>query len=88
MLDIGCGTRVTVEFLVHEHSIWAMGIDSSSWNCVTQGRAQEVALRSLLGDAEALPFADESFEEGVLGVRTFTLFFLRLRKPSRNVIEF
>lgn len=64
-LDIGCGNGVTVEFLVHEHSIRAMGIDSSS-ALVSQGRAKNPALSLLVGDAEALPFADESFEAVLL----------------------
>ena len=61
MLDIGCGTGVTVEYLIREHSIRAVGIDSSSL-LVSRGRARDAALPLLLGDAEALPFADGSFD--------------------------
>jgi arsenite methyltransferase len=63
-LDVGCGTGVTVEFLIRERSIRALGIDSSSV-LVSQGKARKPGLPLFLGDAEALPFADESFE-GVL----------------------
>jgi len=61
VLDVGCGSGVTVEFLMREHAIRAMGIDSSSV-MVAQGRANNAALPFLLGDAEALPFAEDSFD--------------------------
>ena len=60
-LDVGCGTGVTVEFLIRERSIRALGIDSSSL-LVSQGKAKNAELPLLLGDAEALPFAGESFD--------------------------
>jgi arsenite methyltransferase len=60
VLDIGCGTGVTVEHLICERSIRALGIDSSP-ALVSRGRARSAGLQLLLGDAEALPFADGSF---------------------------
>ncbi len=64
VLDIGCGTGVTVAFL-REHSIRALGIDSSA-ELLARGRTQNTGLPLLLGEGEALPFADESFEAVLL----------------------
>ncbi len=61
VLDIGCASGVTVEHLICQRSIRAVGIDSSSL-LVSRGRARDAALPLLLGDAEALPFADGSFD--------------------------
>ncbi len=61
VLDIGCGTGVTVGHLVRENKIQAVGIDLSS-ALVAQGRARDPALPLAVGEAEALPYADESFD--------------------------
>lgn len=61
VLDIGCGTGVTVEYLICKHSIRGVGIDSSSL-LVSRGKARDAALPLLRGDAETLPFADGSFD--------------------------
>jgi arsenite methyltransferase len=60
-LDVGCGTGVTVEFLIRERSIRALGIDSSSV-LVSLGMARNASVPIFLGDAEELPFAGESFD--------------------------
>ena len=64
VLDIGCGTGVTVAFL-REQSIRAMGIDSSAI-LLARGRSQNTGLPLLLGEGEALPFANESFDAVLL----------------------
>ena len=92
-LDVGCGTGVTVEFLIRERSIRALGIDSSS-ALVSRGKAKKPGLPLFLGDAEALPFADESFEGVLLEcalslVRDRTRVFLechRVLKPLGRII--
>jgi arsenite methyltransferase len=60
-LDVGCGTGVTAGYLIREHTIQAVGVDSSSL-LVSRGKARDAALPLLTGDAGTLPFADESFE--------------------------
>jgi arsenite methyltransferase len=64
VLDIGCGTGVTVAFL-REHSIRALGIDSSAV-MLARGKTQNTGLPLLLGEGEALPFANESFDAVLL----------------------
>jgi len=61
VLDVGCGTGVTVRYLVREHAIRAVGLDASSF-LVAQGKAGDTALPILTGNAQALPFVDESFD--------------------------
>ena len=64
VLDVGCGTGVTVAFL-REQSIRALGIDSSA-ELLARGRTQNTGLPLLLGEGEALPFANESFDAVLL----------------------
>jgi arsenite methyltransferase len=71
ILDVGCGTGVTVEYLLYEHVIQAVGIDLSSM-LVAQGKARDAALPLLVGDAGALPFSNASFD-GVLLECTLSL---------------
>lgn len=71
VLDVGCGTGVTVECLLQEHEIQAVGIDSSSL-LVAQGKRRNATLPLLVGDAKALPFSDEYFD-GVLLECTLSL---------------
>jgi arsenite methyltransferase len=65
ILDVGCGTGVTVAYLLHEQMIQAVGIDSSS-RLVAQGKLRDAALPLLMGYAGALPFPDESFDGVIL----------------------
>jgi len=64
-LDVGCGTGVTVGYLIREHAIQAVGVDSSS-RLVSRGKTKNAALPLLRGDAESLPFADASFDAVLL----------------------
>jgi arsenite methyltransferase len=61
VLDVGCGTGVTVRHLLRERAIEAVGIDLST-RLVAQGKSVDAALPLLLGDAGALPFADDCFD--------------------------
>ncbi len=63
MLDVGCGTGVTLGHLVNERGICAVGLDSSA-KLVAQGK-QAANLPITMGDAAAVPFADAAFH-GVL----------------------
>jgi SAM-dependent methyltransferase len=64
VLDVGCGTGVTVGHLIHERGIRAVGLDSST-KLVARGKAREASLPITMGDAAALPFPDGTFH-GVL----------------------
>ena len=61
VLDVGCGSGVTVTYLRDECGIQAVGIDSSHLLLI-KGRAADAKLPILMGDAAALPFPDGQFE--------------------------
>ncbi|MBM3301642.1 MAG: methyltransferase domain-containing protein [Deltaproteobacteria bacterium] len=71
ILDVGCGTGVTVDYLSRDYAIRAVGIDTSSM-LVSQGKGRNAGLPLLIGCAEALPFSDGSFD-GVLLECTLSL---------------
>ncbi|MFH0821198.1 MAG: class I SAM-dependent methyltransferase [Pseudomonadota bacterium] len=71
VLDIGCGTGVTVGHLIREHLMRAVGIDSSSM-LPAKGKAVDVDLPLLMGDAGLLPFPEGSFD-GVIMECTLSL---------------
>lgn len=71
ILDVGCGTGMTVQYLLNQHVMQAVGIDSSSM-LVARGKLRDATLPLLNGDAGALPFAGESFD-GVLLECTLSL---------------
>ncbi len=60
VLDVGCGTGVTVGLLINERGIRAVGLDSSA-KLVGQGKAKQADLPIAMGDAAALPFPDGAF---------------------------
>lgn len=64
VLDVGCGAGATVAHLVDDCGLRATGLDASS-DQVRQGREARPDLDFVVGRAEALPFADESYD-GVL----------------------
>lgn len=59
--DVGCGTGVTVEYLVHERELNAIGVDFNV-GMVTKGNARRRSLPLLVGDSGALPFPDALFD--------------------------
>lgn len=64
VLDIGCGTGITVEHLTRSHKLQAVGIDSSSF-LLEQGQWRNSSLLTVMGSGDHLPFPGESFA-GVL----------------------
>ena len=61
VLDIGCGTGVTVDYLIREHEIEATGIDASSF-LVDRGHVRDKRLPLVMGSAEKLPFTNGAFD--------------------------
>jgi arsenite methyltransferase len=64
ILDIGCGTGITLEYLARAYRLQAVGIDSSSF-LLERGQSRNSTLLTLKGSGQQLPFAGESFD-GVL----------------------
>lgn len=64
VLDIGCGTGITVEYLCNIYDLCAVGIDISEER-LQQGRTYNAGLRLIQAAGEALPFASNSID-GVL----------------------
>jgi len=71
ILDVGCGTGVTVEYILHECAMQAVGLDLSPM-LVARGKRRDASLTVILGDAGAIPFCDASFD-GVLLECTLSL---------------
>jgi arsenite methyltransferase len=65
ILDVGCGTGVTVERLAHDHGFQAVGIDSSSM-LLAQAKQRNATLPLAMGDAETIPFPDGYFDGAVM----------------------
>jgi ubiquinone/menaquinone biosynthesis C-methylase UbiE len=61
VLDIGCGTGISVGYFIREHGIRAVGLDASPY-LVSRGKAGDPTLPLLRAHAEALPFPDGSFD--------------------------
>jgi len=64
VIDLGCGTGITVEYLVNTLGLCAAGVDISEER-LQQGRARNAGLRLIQAAGEALPFADSSVD-GIL----------------------
>lgn len=64
VVDVGCGTGITVEYLHNEYGLCAAGIDISEER-LQQGRERTAGLRLIRAAGEALPFSDSSVQ-GVL----------------------
>lgn len=65
VLDIGCGTGVTLEHLHSAHGLRAVGIDPSSL-LVTGAQARNPSLAVVRGRGDTLPFSSESFDGVIL----------------------
>lgn len=64
LLDVGCGAGGTVEHLGSSHGFSATGVDLSR-ALLAEGLARDQALKLIMAEAEALPFAAGSFD-GIL----------------------
>jgi SAM-dependent methyltransferase len=61
VLDVGCGAGAAVARLVDEHGLGAVGLDASERRIAEAAEARP-DLELIVGSAEALPFADASFD--------------------------
>lgn len=64
VVDVGCGTGITVEYMHNMCGLCAAGVDSSEAR-LQQGRERTAGLRLMRAAGEALPFSDNSVH-GVL----------------------
>ncbi|MEG6523754.1 DVU_1556 family methyltransferase [Desulfotomaculum sp. 1211_IL3151] len=71
ILDVGCGTGATVEYLIEKYHFNALGIDPSEV-LLQNGRQRRPDLPLLQGVGECLPFSDGEME-GVFAECTLSL---------------
>ncbi len=64
IIDIGCGTGTTVEYLRDVHKLYAIGVDLSV-ELLQRGKERMADLQLMHSPAEELPFANQSVD-GVL----------------------
>lgn len=64
IIDIGCGTGTTVEYLRNVRRLYAVGVDLSAL-LVEQGKERAADLQLIQSSGENIPFVDHSIE-GVL----------------------
>lgn len=65
ILDLGCGTGVTVKLLREEFGLEAFGLDCSEV-LVQKGKLEDLSLPIQVGSSEALPFPDGSVDAIVM----------------------
>ena len=61
LVDVGCGTGITVEFLISTYGLNAVGIDMSAV-VLERGRQRNSQLPLLQGDGEKLPIASATMD--------------------------
>jgi arsenite methyltransferase len=61
VVDVGCGTGITVEYLRDSYGLRAVGVDVSDAR-LEQGRKRAADLHLIRAAGEALPFADGSMD--------------------------
>ena len=61
VLDVGCGTGTTVEYLCETYGLQATGVDVAEVR-LAQGRNRTPGLQLIHASGESLPFADASFD--------------------------
>jgi arsenite methyltransferase len=71
LLDVGCGTGATVEYLIGQHGFLAAGVDTSL-PMLAHGRAKNPLLPLVRADGESLPFFDGEWD-GVLAECSLSL---------------
>lgn len=82
LLDVGCGSGVTVGHLRDRHGCRARGVDISA-RLIAEGRERDPALQLMQAPAEALPMADETLD-GIFCECVLSL----LEEPVRALREF
>lgn len=71
LLDVGCGTGATVEYLVGRHGFAATGVDRS-WSMLEMGSARNPLLPLIRAAIENLPFCDGEWD-GILAECSLSL---------------
>jgi len=93
LLDVGCGSGASVEYLRDHHHLNAAGVDMSS-RLLRDGKSRVASLPLVLGNAERLPFGDESLD-GILCECVLSLLpdaecalteFCRILRPGGRLI--
>ncbi len=82
ILDVGCGTGITVEHLIAGHKLRGIGIDASSV-LLKRGRYRNPAIPVVRGLGENLPFPAE-YADGILAECSLSV----MTDPSRALDEF
>ena len=95
ILDIGCGTGVTLHYLDAVHGLAAVGIDLSSVR-VAEARRKNLSLPVIRGGGDGLPFCRATFDAVILEctlslmeapVRTLDECYRVLRDDGRIIIS-
>ncbi|TYO94600.1 DVU_1556 family methyltransferase [Desulfallas thermosapovorans] len=81
VLDVGCGAGATVEYLINNHQLDAVGVDPSP-ALLEQGRRRCPGLPLMEGAGENLPFRDGEMD-GVLAECTLSV----MENPDRALAE-
>jgi SAM-dependent methyltransferase len=82
LLDVGCGSGTTVEYLMNHYRLAASGVDISS-RLLGEGKARDDTLPLARARAEHLPFGSGSLD-GILCECVLSL----LSEPGRTMREF
>jgi len=82
ILDVGCGTGVTLDYLAAVHNHPATGIDASPV-LLKLGRDRNPSIRTVRGVGENLPFPEE-YADGVLAECSLSV----MADPCRSLDEF
>lgn len=82
IVDVACGIGTSARQVASETGCEVVGVDLSSANVAQARRGPDASARFVEGDAEALPFPDESFD-GALCECSFCLF----PDPARAAAE-
>lgn len=82
VLDVGCGSGATVEFMIERHGLNAVGVDPSEEQ-LERGRVRNPGLPLLKASGENLPFADGEMD-GVFAECTLSV----MADPKRALGEF
>jgi len=61
VLDVGCGTGATAEYLKNSHGLKTFGLDLSS-SLLHQGKQRDPGLTLIRGNAVELPLSDSTFQ--------------------------
>lgn len=82
VLDVGCGSGATIEYLIARHGLEAVGLDRST-KLITAGLERNTGLPFVLGNGERIPLVNGQMDV-VLAECTLSL----MDGPDRALFEF